>query len=197
MTDPVEPSRPAPTPAPPATPTPAPRAPSIPAWPMALLTGILAAQLGLAWIQGRMLNRQHAQLLEMREDIQGLAEALEQATADPGVEEDSLAPARRPRHRIRPAGDLRRAAFRLRQEEKPEQDPAAKELEAVRQSQEKAVKDAKVAQRKLSVAAAAQRAERAEKVDNASKGFMWAVLGAAVILFGAYAARGFIRRQRG
>lgn len=189
MTDPAEPTRTVPASAPQATP------PS--AWPVALLTGILAAQLGLAWIQGRMLNRQHAQLLEMREDIQGLAEAVEQSYADPGMEEDSLAPARRPRHRVRPAGDLRRAAFRLRQEEKPEQDPAAKELEAARQSQEKAVKDAKVAQRKLSVAAAAERAERAEKVDNASKGFMWAVLGGAVILFGAFAARGFIRRQRG
>ncbi len=190
-------SRPAPSPAAAPTPAPAPTPAVAPAWPVALLTAILAAQLCLAWIQGRMLNRQHAQLLEMREDIQGLAEAIEQSYADPRMEEDSLAPARRPRHPARPAGHLRRAALRLRQEEKPEQDPAAKELEAVRQSQEKAVKDAKVAQRKLSIEAAAQRAERAEKVDKASKGFMWAALGAAAILFGAYAARGFIRRQRG
>jgi hypothetical protein len=72
-----------------------------------------------------------------------------------------------------------------------------RELEASRKSAEKAVKDAKTAQRKLSVEHAAERAERAEKVDKASKGFLWATIASAAILLGAFAMRGFIRKQRG
>lgn len=163
-------------------------------WPVALLTALLTAQLGLAWIQGRMLNRQHDQLLDIREDIQGLAEAIESSYGDAPQEEGTLAPAIR-RHHRRHLRRPRLAGYRI--QDQGEQDPAAKELEAARQSQEKAVKDAKVTQKKLSMKEAAERAERVEKIDNASKGFMWATLGAAVVLFLAFAARGFIRRQRG
>jgi hypothetical protein len=161
-----------------------------------LLSSLLLAQLGLAWIHGRLLNRQHLQLMELREDLQGLAEAIEQSYADPGLEEGSLAPARRfASHR--PLHRLRLASHRIQEGQDREQDPAARELEASRQSAEKAVKDAKTTQQKLSIKHAAERAERAEKIDDASRGFFWATIGAAVVLFGAYAARGFIRRQRG
>lgn len=163
------------------------------AWPTALLSALLLAQLGLAWIHGRLLNRQHLQLLEMREDLQGLAEAIEQSYADPGFEDGSVAPAARLKAR-RPRAV--RAAHRIQEGQDREQDAAARELEASRQSAEKAVKDAKVAREKLSVQHAAERAERAEKIDKASTNFFWASLGAAVVLFGAYAARGFINRRK-
>ena len=188
-------------------PDPAPPNPEAPRGngPMLLLTALLAAQLGLAWIHGRMLNRQHAQLLDIREDLQGLAEAIEASYGEALQEEGTLAPAALDRHRRpahRPFRRPRLVSHRI--QESPdqessgkEQDRAAKELEASRASQEKAVRDAKVAQKQISFREAAERAERVEKIDNASKGFMWATLGAAVLLFGAFAARGFIRRQRG
>lgn len=173
--------------------------------PTALLTALLAAQLGLAWIHGRMLNRQHAQLLDIREDLQGLAEAIEASYGEAPQEEGSLAPAALERHRRparRHARGPRLAAYRNQEPQDQEssgkeQDRAAKELEASRASQEKAVRDAKVAQKQISFREAAERAERVEKIDNASKGFMWATLGTAVVLFAAFAARGFIRKQRG
>lgn len=183
----------APAPVPPSA-APPPAGAQAPAWPVALLSALLVAQLGLAWIHGRLLNRQHLELLQLREDLQGLAEAIEQSYADPGLEDGSLAPARQRHPRPRRVQAVSR---RIQEGQEREQDPAARELEASRQSADKAVKDAKSAQQKLSVKHAAERAERAEKVDAASRNFFWASIGAAVVLFGAYAARGFIRRQRG
>ncbi|MBK8725189.1 MAG: hypothetical protein IPL96_03790 [Holophagaceae bacterium] len=170
---------------------------------MLLLTVLLGAQLGLAWLHGRMLHRQHAQLLALRDDLQGLAEAIDSAWEDAPAEEGSLAPASRPAlrrlHRRSvagaAAGRLRLAGYRPQEEPAPEQDPAAKELEAARKSGEKAVKDAKVAQKQLSFTAAAERANRVEKIDNASRGFMWATLVAAVVLIGGYSLRGYLRRR--
>jgi hypothetical protein len=166
----------------------------MPAWPATVLLGVLVAQVGLGWIHGRLLHRQHTELVALRHDVQDLAEALDYAYGDPGLEEEGLAPARRPGRRA-PMPRLHLAAHRI--QEGQEQDPAMRELEASRKSAEKAVKDAKTAQRKLSVEHAAERAERAEKVDKASKGFLWATIASAAILLGAFAMRGFIRKQRG
>jgi hypothetical protein len=182
-------------PNPPADPHPQPAPSRAAHWAVGLLATLLTAQVGLAWLHGRLLNRQHQQLLALQGDIQTLAEALEHAWVEEPMEEGALAPAnrasrsaRRPvlaRHRQQPAP-----------EPPPEQDPALKEIEAAKQSGEKAVKDAKVAQQKLSITHAAERAERAEKVDKASKGFFWASILTPVILIAAFAARGWIRRRR-
>jgi len=168
-------------------------------WAVGLLATLLTAQVGLAWLHGRLLNRQHQQLLELRSEVQTLAEAMEHAWAEEPMEEGYLAPAVRrhsaSRHR-RPARGIALASLRQQPEPPPEQDPALKEIEAAKQSGEKAVKDAKVAQQKLSIAHAAERAERAEKVDKASKGFFWASILTPIILIAAFAARGYIRRRR-
>lgn len=164
---------------------------------LGLLAALLTAQVGLTWVHGRMLNRQHHALLELRDEIQGLSEVVEHAFAETAPEEGFLAPAVRRQRPHRPGRRYALAGFRRQAEPPPEQDPALREIEAARQSGEKAVKDAKVVQRKLSIAHAAERAERAEKVDKASKGFFWASILTPVILIAAFAARGYIRRQRG
>jgi hypothetical protein len=165
-------------------------------WALGLLAALLTAQVGLAWVHGRLLNRQHHELLALREDVQSLAEVVEHAWCEEPHEEGSLAPAARRHAAARHRRGLALATFRQQSEPPPEQDPALKEIEAAKQSGEKAVKDAKVAQQKLSIAHAAERAERAEKVDKASKGFFWASILTPVILIAAFAARGWIRRRR-
>lgn len=180
------------------TPTPPPVPSRAAHWALGLLATLLTAQVGLAWVHGRLLNRQHQQLLELRSEVQTLAEALEHAWAEDPVEEGYLAPAAHrhsaSRHR-RPMRGIALASFRQQPEPPPEQDPALKELQAAKQSGEKAVKDAKVAQQKLSITHAAERAERAEKVDKASKGFFWASILTPIILIAAFAIRGYMRRR--
>ena len=68
-----------------------------PPWLGAALLTLLACQVGLLWMHGTMLERQHGELLGLRQDIQELAESLDEM--DQGGEQGSSLP-RPSRHRI-------------------------------------------------------------------------------------------------
>lgn len=158
-------------------------------WFAGLVLALLAGQLGLLWVQGRLLHRQHLDLVDLKAEIQYLSESLDAALAEPGADE-TLAPARAPRLRRRQA--MVKAS--IQSQEEP-QDAAAKELQAARESARKAVKDSREVQSKLSIEENARKAEEKAKVkgtwEMGTKAFLIA-LGAGLL---AMAARAWMRRR--
>ncbi len=149
----------------------------------------LALQLGLLWIQGAQLHRQNQVLQGLREDIQALAESIENGQSTTSFDEDSAAV---------PVGFLPRstppkqAAVLGVQEE---QEAAAKDLSAARESAQKAVKDAREVQSKLSIEENARKADEAKKVQAATNSWqrwVWAALALVVV---ALVARSVLQRR--
>lgn len=161
--------------------------PPSPRWLMPVILGLMAGQTALLWLQGGMLNRQHQDLVAIREEIQTLTETLEDTLVPPEEEGGMLPMAERsvPRQ-----PRVRRASVML---EDPE--PAARELEASRESARKGVEQARDTQRKLSIQENARKAEEAAKVRRAQgRGRTWllAALGAGLL---AFVVRGWLRRR--
>lgn len=152
---------------------------------------LLCAQLGLSWVQGRLLQRQHQDLQDLRGEIRFLTESIEQGSDDNSPTETELAPARHPRRLA--ARGIQRVASISMQEEAP--DPAAKELEAAKASAEKAVKDAREVQGKLSLEENARKAEEKAKIQavqgSTTKWYLLA-LGAGLV---ALVVRAWLRRR--
>lgn len=153
---------------------------------LSLLTLIATLQLGLLWVQGAQLYRQQQTLQALRQDVQDLTDVLEGGSQ--GGDEGTYAPGR-----LMPRGHARlRAAHHLRIQE---EDPAAKELRASRESAEKAVKEAREVQKKLSVEEAAKRAELDRQQKAAQDQWVtwaWGALGLVVV---ALLVRGWLRRR--
>lgn len=179
------------------TPTPPPQAPQ--RWLGPGVVALLALQLGLLWIQGVQLNRQHHDLVDLRGDLQSLAESLDQSQA-PDSEEEA-----QPYVPGRHHAEVRPRWRRVRQESKPEakpegeQDPALqgaqKDLKDAQDSAQKAVKDARKAQSQLSLSENARKAEEKAKVQEARASWeIWAGL-AAVVVIGALLVRGWLRAR--
>jgi len=160
-------------------------------WLGRVVVALLCAQLGLTWLQGRLLHQQHQDLRDLRGEIQYLTESLEQGSAEFAPDETSLAPARQRRFRAR--RPLQRVVRASVQEENPDQ--AAKELEASKASAQKAVKDARKVQGQLSFEENARKAEEKAKVQAVQhSGTKWflAALGAGLL---ALVVRAWLRRR--
>jgi len=151
---------------------------------------MLGMQLILAWIQGSLLHRQHEDLLALREDVQILADSLEQGTEEEGSTEDGLAPARQHQGR-----GPRLQRVRRMQAAPAEEEQAQKDLQDAKASAQKAVNEARAAQSKLSIEENSRKAEEKAKLDaaeNAWQKWLWAALGAGLV---AVAVRAWLRRR--
>ena len=170
-----------------------PRSQGLQGWLGPVIAALLAAQLGLTWIHGSLLHRQHEDIQGLREDLQDLSDSLDQEEASGSAEAEGVVPAQVPFqghfHRRR----MLRAARLVRQQEEPDQ--AAKDLEAARQSAQKAVKEARETQQKLSIEENARKAEEKAKLQGASNAWqkwLWIGLGAGLA---ALVARSWLRRR--
>jgi hypothetical protein len=149
----------------------------------------LALQLGLLWIQGAQLHRQNQVLVALREDIQALTESIDNDQSPASNEDDGS---------IVPAGFLpappapKRVAVLGVQEE---QDAATKDLQASRESAQKAVKDAREAQSKLSIEENIRKAEETKKVQAATTSWQRWVWGALALVVLALVARSVLNRR--
>lgn len=153
---------------------------------LAFLTLVATLQLAMLWIQGAQLHRQQESLQALRLDIQELADILDQWNAQ-GNEGGAWSPGSHPtRHRPR---------FRSVALQDEEAERTRKELEAARESAQKATRDASEAQRKLSISEAARRAEEKAKVEAATNAWVkwvWVALGAVAL---ATFLRSWLRRR--
>ncbi|MCE1228959.1 MAG: hypothetical protein LWX11_05680 [Firmicutes bacterium] len=166
-------------------------------WLLRIVVVMLGLQMGLLWLQGRLLHRQHQELVDLRSDVQYLAESLD-AALGAEVEEGSYVPMHR-LQRGRKGHALVRAAVSSDPPQEPAsnppQDPAIKELEEARASAQKAVKDAREVQSKLSFEENARKAEEKAKLEAAQrKGIRWhyIALGVGVL---ALIVRVWLRRR--
>ena len=110
---------------------------------------LLALQVGLLWIHGNMLQRQHEAILDLREDVQSLAETLEQDEEEGDASADgNPVPAHR-RLARRPRSRLARTCYL--QEESDADSVAKKETADANQSALDAVAKAREIQKKVSI----------------------------------------------
>lgn len=175
--------------------------PRQPVWIQSALVAVLAAQVGLLWLHGGLLNRQHAAIQAMRQDIQDLTEALDDSAdnTDQTPEGGSIRPsstdfraARLPhrhhgRHPRLQAVNTLRFVLQDAQDNAPRgEDPTMKDLQNTRDSQKKAVADARDIRQKLSYEENARKAEEKKKVEAATNNFYpivyWA-MGIALLAF--------------
>jgi hypothetical protein len=149
----------------------------------------LALQLGLLWIQGAQLHRQNQVLQGLREDIQALTESIDNSQSQGQGETDSSSvPAN---FQTNPAPPEKVAVLGVEEE----QDAAAKELKASRDSAQKAVKEANEAQSKVSFEENVRKVEETQKVQTATSSWQRWVWTALALVALALVARNYIRRQ--
>jgi len=150
---------------------------------------ILVLQLGLLWIQGAQLHRQNQVLEGLREDLQALIESLEDSQSSTSYDDGGAAvPVR---FQADPEPKKKMAVLGIEEE----QDPAAKELQASKDSAQKAVKDAKEAQSKLSFEENARKVEEGRKIQVATRSWQLWSWGAIAFVALALVARSAIRRR--
>jgi len=148
----------------------------------------LTLQLGLLWVQGAQLHRQNQVLQGLREDIQALSDAFESGQSATSLDGDGM---------VVPAGFFgsppppKRVAVLGSEEE----EPAAKELQASKDSAQKAVKDAREAQTKLSIEENARKVEEARKIQGATQSWQRWTWGAVALLALALVGRAILRRR--
>jgi hypothetical protein len=152
------------------------------------IPALLALQLLMLWLQGAQLHRQNQVLQGLREDIQALTESLDYNQGAASTDEDADAvpvsgPVKTPHTHVAVLGI------------QEEQEAAAKELQASRESGQKAVKDAREAQSKISIEENARKAEEAKKVQAATSSWMNWAWGAVGLVAAALVARSVIRRR--
>lgn len=154
-----------------------------------IIPTFLALQLGLLWMQGVQLHRQNQMLLGLREDILALTESIENGQSPAAFQDEGEAiPAR-----FGPPAAPHKKVAVLGAEE--EQESAARELKATRESADKAVKEAREAQSKLSIEENARKADEARKVQAATRswqGWVWVAIGLAAL---GLVARAVLRRR--
>lgn len=151
---------------------------------------LLSIQIGLLWIQGAQLHQQNQQLRDLRADVQDLADSLDSSQDETGPQDDAdVVPLR---HRIHPRPRLERVAVLGLQDEK---DAAAEEIRATRDSERKAVKDAREARSKISLEENARKAEEARKIQGATDRWQKWSLGAVGALCLAWLLRSWFRRR--
>lgn len=170
-----------------------PQAPRPQSWLGPVVVALLAGQLGLIWVQGGLLHRQHQAIQGLREDIRGLAETIEMGDGIVSeAEEGDFIPARG-RQSVRRRARLTRVVHIALQDEETER--ATRDLEEARKSAEKAVQEARETQQKLSFEENARKAEEKAKIEKAqSTGQKWIWIGLAAGLV-ALVGRSWLRRR--
>lgn len=153
------------------------------------IPAFLALQLGLLWVQGAQLHRQNQVLNGLREDIQALTESIENGQSATSFDEEAAAVPAGFLHRSTPP---KQAAVLGAQEE---QEAAAKDLSATRESAQKAVKDAREVQSKLSIEENIRKAGEAKKVQAATNSWQRWVWGAIALVVVALVARSVLQRR--
>lgn len=154
-----------------------------------IIPTFLALQLGLLWIQGAQLHRQNQVLQGLREDVQALTESIANGQSSFPQEDDGPAvPAGRPPQ----VGTLQKVAV-LGVEE--DQDPAAKELKAARESGQKAVQEAREARSKVSIKENIRKADETKKIQSATTAWQSWVWGALALVALALIVRSVLPRR--
>ena len=151
-----------------------------------MIPTFLALQLGLLWIQGAQIHRQNLLLQGLREDLQALADSLDNGQGADWQDEAQAVPAVQ---RQAPNPPPQRIAVLAAEEEK---DAAAKELKSSQDSAQKAVKDAREVQSKLSLEENSRKADEQRKANAATSSWRtWAIAlsGAALLLLARVALR--------
>ena len=134
-----------------------------------IIPTFLALQLCLLWIHGAQIHRQNLLLQGLREDLQTLADSLDNGQ---DWQDDS---------KTVPAATRRVAVLGAEEA----QDAAAKELKASQDSAQKAVKDAREVQSKLSIEENSRKADEQRKANATTSSWRtWAMAlsGAALLL---------------
>jgi hypothetical protein len=164
--------------------------PSVPSWIQGAVIMLLAAQVGMLWMHGSMLERQHTDLRALREDVQDLAESLDdfQGSLDDTGSGD-LRPSRNRLHRAHPR------IQRVRMEEPDPEEAQRQRVVDQRKAEKEAVAKARDVQEKLSLEANARKADekaQAEAKAHPSNHLGWFVAAAAVL---ALLVRAWLRRR--
>lgn len=159
-------------------------------WLMGAVVTLLAFQVGLLWMQGSMLERQHGALAGLRQDVQDLTESLEdfQGTFDQDSTDESLRPSR---HRIHP----RRGVQRVRLQEQDGDQGVRKEMADQRKSEREAIEKAREAQSKLSIAENYRKAEEKARIEaqtHTLRPFIW---GGVILALLALGLRSWLRNR--
>ena len=171
-------------------------APVLPAWLSRAVVALLVVQVGLLWTHGSLLQRQHDDILALREDVQALADSLDQDQDwDSNEADPSPHPARWAEHH----GGRKARAVLVRTATEDEPDPALKEakkdLDATRKSQQDAIAKARDTQEKMSITANIEKAEAKARLETESESWQrWIWLGAAVAVAGLV-VRAVLRRR--
>ncbi|MDP2877178.1 MAG: hypothetical protein Q8O00_13400 [Holophaga sp.] len=159
-----------------------------------ILIALLCAQLGLTWVQGRLLHQQNQDLQGLRGEIRDLSEILEQTVIEngneSGVDEAPLSPARQ--RRASGHAWVRAGHISIQDDGA---DQAAKDSQASRESAQKAVKHSREVQGKLSFEENARKAEekaKAQGIQNAGMKWFLVALGAGLA---AFVVRSWLRRR--
>ena len=168
----------------------------LPAWAGGAIITLLSLQLGLLWIQGTLLQRQHGELQGLREDVQYLAETMDEGQgAQDGDAEAGPRPARtRGRGlRLRPARAVR-VAF-LQEPEAEAEKKAKQDIEDVRKSERDAIAKARDTREKLSISENIRKADEKalrEAEEHRWRPWLWGAMGLGLI---AMIARNWLRRR--
>ncbi len=178
-----------------------------------LIGGLLAANLGLLWVQGAQLNRQHDTLRQLHTDIEELTDALDAYTngdnGDSGDSQDGTgavwAPAAR-RH-ARPHAALLRARYQEPSSsslqpanppaEQEQMDQGRKDMEDANKSARDAVAKAREDQHKLSISENYRKGQEERNIQEAQYAWTRWVWAALAFLILAFAARAWIIKRNG
>ena len=153
------------------------------------IPSLLALQLAMLWLQGVQLHRQNQVLQGLREDLQALTESIDNGQAPASNSDDSSAvPAS---FLPKPAPHKQVAVLGLQEE----QGNPTKELQASRDSAQKAVKDARETQSKLSIEENVRKAEETQKVQAATSSWQRWSLAALGLVALALVVRAILRRR--
>lgn len=170
-----------------------------------LLAGLLAANLGLLWVQGAQLNRQHQVLTQIHSDIQDLADSMDAYTnGDNGDQGDGTyqdkdgnvwAPAR---HRPHASHALVRARYQdpdaapsnsstpAHPAEQDQMDQGLKDIQDTKKANLDAVAKARDDQEKLSISENYRKGQEERKIQEAQYAWtrwVWLGLGVLVLVF--------------
>lgn len=184
--------------------------------PITLLLGcLLAANLGLLWVQGAQLNRQHDTLRQLHTDIEDLTDALDAYTnggdsSDGSQDGDGAIWAPAARHPARHRATLVRARFQDPDAapagspqpanppaEQDQMDQGRKDIEDANKSARDAVAKAREDQHKLSISENYRKGQEERKVQEAQYEWTRWVWAALAFLILAFAVRAWIIRRNG